>query len=139
MHKLILSILIIPILSFAQMPIQKLEETKKQALEKHLAEKERALNDLKTAGIASASFIGIGAAYPICMRGLGLAHTALMSYKIESLGNTPVVLWTFIAWIGIEAGLAGYAIYKGGAGAKHLYYPDNPKPKETIKKEESHA
>lgn len=119
--KLAFALLLISSISLAKAP--KLEEIKNQLKnEKHVLERDKALDDLKKAGIAGTSALAGAGVYYVAMNTFGLAKAAFMETKIASL---PIVTWTFIVWAFAEIGTVGYAAVKAGQGAKHLMLPDH--------------
>lgn len=103
---------------------------KKIEHEKHRTEKEKAIQDLKIAGMAA---VATSASYAACYavmsdRGLDLAKKISLAYG----GNTTETL-TIVMLLGIVS-IGTYSAYKAIIGAKHLITPDHSNP-EKISKE----
>ncbi len=115
--------LFISSLSFAQIPLEKkdelLQQVKQEMLEKHLAEKDKALNDLRIAGIGTA----IASYFFMCV--MFIVGSIEESNASKNAGG-------LLAIAGM--GTNFYSSYKAHQGLKHLYYPDHPKPEETPEK-----
>lgn len=146
MHKQItLSLILISSFSFAyEISKARLESIKQlaqkqEAFEKHFAEKNKAINDLKKAGITIVATIA--ASFFVQSY---LVPENLPTYRETILiGGRPIFdtgKFTAADVILRTAEYAGlfYSIYKGYQGAKHLIAPNHPKPEQPTPKEENH-
>lgn len=121
---MLLNTLIIFSLSSAHtIPVETLSKLKELTpQEKHIAEKEKAFKDLKTAAIAA------GAApitYLACY-GLMDKHFLGGAAKLAAaFGENKRDFVSAIMVVGIIS-IAVYSAFKAGQGAKHLLLPDNP-------------
>lgn len=92
-------------------------------------EREKAVNNLKKAAIASGACIVGGILFRLIMKDYGVAKTDIMSQKV---GGLPIAIWTTFVWAAAELGGISFAIIKGCQGTKHLVLPDhNPVTPET--------
>lgn len=123
MHKIIsLTLIFISSVSLAKNSMSFHEIAERIKNDRSSLEREKAIDDLKKAGIASGSAIAIWGVFHLVMNTCKLANAPFMDSKFFSM---PLAFWTFIGWGLTEVGLVGYAGVKGGQGAKHLFMPDH--------------